>query len=512
MRSFWGVARHTFQESLRTRVLLVFLALLATCVLVAGFLMVAKGNVFGMTQGDGTLKSRIQTFLAYSTGMTELLLGLVTIFLSTGMVSADIYRKQIFTVVTKPLPRWQYVLGRWLGLAMLNALLLSLSFASIYGLTRYLRTFPTLNEQKLKAGLLPEGAVDLDRLAVDTEVLTARADYKPDPFDISGEVQSDWDKQIKETEPDVLIKNRIRREMQEDRLNNLHSEIPVTQEEVEQAYSDRGRRQREMQQMQEQLRQYVLSTKLMVKPAQTLEFTFSHVDPPQRMDEPLELRYRLRPSYTPSSMQIRTGWVAQTANGPVQLSSQSDSTESMASVLIPPEVVLNGKVTLYYINPNMQPPISVRLDPAEMTLLVRSGHFATNLLRGGAMMMLRLMFLAALGLLFGVFLSFPVACLACLLALGVGMASGFIVDATTFHDSVKYDWLDYACHYLASATLYVLPQLGSTSPVDSLVDGQLVRLSRLGEELYKGLGVRTAFTLALACLIFQRRELARVQV
>jgi hypothetical protein len=502
MRSLWGVARHTFQESLRTRVLLVFTVLLAVCVLAIGLLM----------QGDGTLKSRIQTFLAYSTGLTELLLGLVTIFLSTGMVSSDIYRKQIFTVVTKPLPRWQYVLGRWLGLAMLNALLLSISFASIYGMTRYLRTFPTLNEQKVKAGLLPEGEVDLDRIAVDSEVLTARADYNPDPFDVAATVQSIWDQKIKETEPEALIKDRIRQKLQADRLNIQRSEIPVTQEEVDQVYSDRARRQQEEREMREQLRQAVLSTLLLVKPADTLEFTFSHVDPPQRMDEPLELRYRLHPSYTPASMQIRTSWVVQSANGPIQLSNQNDSTESMASVLIPPEVVLNGKVTLYYINPNMQPPNNIRFDPTQMTLLVRSGEFGTNLLRGGAMILLRLTFLAALGLLFGVFLSFPVACLACLLALGVGMSSGFIIDATTFHEGVKYDWLDYACHYVARASLYVLPQLGSTSPVDSLVDGQLVRLGRLGEELYKGLGLRTAFALALACLIFQRRELARVQV
>lgn len=502
MRRLWGVARHTFQESLRTRVLLVFTVLLAVCVLAVGLLL----------HGDGTLKSRVQTFLAYSTGLTELLLGLVTIFLSTGMVSADIYHKQIFTVVTKPLPRWQYVLGRWLGLAMLNVVLLSLSFASIYGLTRYLRTFPTPTEQKVASGMLPADTPDLDRLGVDSEVLTARAGYGPDHFDVEAETQSRWDQQMKENDLDVLIKDRIRRQMQTERIEKLHSEVPVSQEEVEQAYTDRGRRQLEQQQMREELRQGILATRLMVKPADTLEFTFSHVDRPQRMDEPLELRYRLHPAYTPGSMQIKTGWVVQTANGPVSLSSQSDSTEAMASVLVPPEVVLDGKVTLYYINPNMQPPNSVRIDPTEMTLLVRSGQFGANLVRGAAMMLLRLMFLAALGLLFGVFLSFPVACLACLLALGVGMSSGFIIDATTFRADIKYDWLDYACHYLAAGTLYVLPQLGSTSPVDALVDGQIVRLGRLGEELYSGLGLRTAFTLALACLIFQRRELARVQV
>jgi ABC-type transport system involved in multi-copper enzyme maturation permease subunit len=131
MRSLWGVARHTFQESLRTRVLVVFLIVLVVCVLAVGLLMVSKGDTFAASHGEGTLKSRIQTFLSYSTGLTELLLGLVTIFLATGMVSSDIYRKQIFTVVTKPLPRWQYVLGRWLGLVMLNALLLKIGRAHV---------------------------------------------------------------------------------------------------------------------------------------------------------------------------------------------------------------------------------------------------------------------------------------------------------------------------------------------------------------------------------------------
>jgi len=141
MRSFWAVARQTLMECLRTKVVAAFFALLVVCVLAMALTM----------EGDGTLQGRILTFLSYSVGMAQLLLGLVTIFLATGITSADIQRKYIFTVATKPLPRWQYVLGRWSGLGLLNVLLLAASLGAIYGLSQYLRTRPTVLEQKKPA-------------------------------------------------------------------------------------------------------------------------------------------------------------------------------------------------------------------------------------------------------------------------------------------------------------------------------------------------------------------------
>ena len=105
MRRVWAVARETFAQCLRLKVAGVFIILLALTLVVMPFAL----------KGDGTLAGRIRTLLAYGTGMTGALLSVVTILLAVGVVSGDVRERQIFIVASKPLARWQYIVGRWGG-------------------------------------------------------------------------------------------------------------------------------------------------------------------------------------------------------------------------------------------------------------------------------------------------------------------------------------------------------------------------------------------------------------
>ena len=114
MGSIWTVARQTFSQCLRTKVAAVFTVLLVASLAVLPSVMV----------GDGTLAGRIRTFLDYSFSVVSALLSLVVIFLAVGLVSGDVRDKHVFIVCVKPLGRWQYVLGRWLGIVLLSSMLL----------------------------------------------------------------------------------------------------------------------------------------------------------------------------------------------------------------------------------------------------------------------------------------------------------------------------------------------------------------------------------------------------
>ena len=105
MMRVWAVARETFAQCLRLKVAGVFIILLALGLVAMPFAL----------KGDGTLAGRIRTLLAYGTGMTGALLSVVTVFLAVGVVSGDIRERQIFIVASKPLARWQYIVGRWGG-------------------------------------------------------------------------------------------------------------------------------------------------------------------------------------------------------------------------------------------------------------------------------------------------------------------------------------------------------------------------------------------------------------
>lgn len=525
MRSIWAVTRQTFIECVRTRIFATFLVLLGACVVTLAL----------TAEGDGSLKGRIQTFLAYSTSVTQMLLALVTIFMATGIVAGDVRRKTIFTVASKPLRRWQYVLGRWLGIVALNAVLLAAALGLVYGLAQYLRGQPTRTEQDIAAGQRPTGPMDLDRLAVESGIFTARARHKPDPIDLGEYVKNRFD-QLKQEKggEDELIRQRLVRELRRELARDAAATLDEAR--LERMLRDMGTREATLEKIKAEIREQKLGDLLLVRPGRGLRISFSGLKLPKGFDEPIQLRYRLRPMSQPASQTLKSLWQFHHPSRPFRPIYRTDSAEAASSFELTPRAVTDdGKLLLYYVNlPANRPDVKLRLE--EFTLMYRLGSFGGNIVRAGMLMLLRLMFLAGAGVLFGAFLSFPVACLVCMMVLGLGLMSGFIAEATAMpaFSGVKVSPYDYFTHYLAQFVFLLLPDFAGTSPVDSLVDGafisyrHLVRESlaviggaeadsnwlwqKLGFQMRAGAGLRTLLCLAMGCLIFWRRELARIQV
>ncbi len=164
MGRVWAVARYTLAQCLRTKVAAVFIVLLAGALVALPFTL----------KGDGTLAGQIRTFLAYSTSATAVLLSLVTILLGVGVVAGDVKGKHVFLLASKPVGRSQYILGRWLGIVLLNAILLAIAGAAVYGTAQHLRRgeAPELTDPEARRR---------DRLAVENEVFASRAKISPEP-------------------------------------------------------------------------------------------------------------------------------------------------------------------------------------------------------------------------------------------------------------------------------------------------------------------------------------------
>ena len=158
-----GVARTMLEESLRMGVALIFI--IATLVI-----LVLLPVIFG---SEDRVTYMVQRFLTYSNMIVAVLLGLMTVLLAARTVSLEIATRQIHMTLTKPLGRVQYLLGKWLGIVLLNAVLLVVAGIATYGFTMAIARNPALN--------------DLDRYAVDREVLTARLAQTPDPIDTTWE-------------------------------------------------------------------------------------------------------------------------------------------------------------------------------------------------------------------------------------------------------------------------------------------------------------------------------------
>lgn len=110
----WVIARNTFGDSLRKRVLLIFL-LLAFVMLTLALLL----NYF---------TAREQSTIFKSTQLTIILIfgALISITTAVYLIPNELERRTIYSVLAKPLQRWEFFLGKFLGGVMTVGFMLGL--------------------------------------------------------------------------------------------------------------------------------------------------------------------------------------------------------------------------------------------------------------------------------------------------------------------------------------------------------------------------------------------------
>lgn len=544
MRGIWTLARHTFAQALRMKVAGVFLLLLALALGVMPFAM----------RGDGTLAGRVRTLLAYGMGVTAVLLSLVTIFVSTSVITSDVRQKQIFSVVTKPLSRWQYVLGRWFGIILLNAVLLTAAMGVIYAVSQYLRGGEALNPT--------------DRRAVETEVFSARAKVFPDSF---------------EKEINKRVKKRIEKLKE---AGNFKSALESYKEKFS------GDLKRAVEALATEIRKQEVQAVQSVGPGKSLFWRFSNIyvagtgtsgigqlqavnkklrmvrikaateligrlvykgpirlgktdaqvvrlkkdffdayfsieamkrsgifeldidsDVTIEIDPLIQITYKVKPASKVKDNLIRCFWRFENpVSGAWWMEPQrSDSARLPATLAVSSRIVSDeGKTTALYVNLS---PSSVEILRDDIWVSYNVDSFEWNFARAGILIFCQLIFLAALGTLAGSFLSFPVACLLCFGSLPFSMAREFLSDSVKFSASgAETDFLTIVGNIVLKIMSVLLPDFTQTSPGDSLVDGMLISWSYVGQTAGIIVALQSAAILVIACLIFQKRELARVQV
>lgn len=126
MRNIQAVAANTFREAVRDRVLynLVFFALL----------MMGAAILVGQISID------IEKLVVINLGLTAVsLFGVViAIFIGIGLVSKEIEKRTLYTVLSRPVRRWEFIVGKFFGLAgtlVVNTLFMALG---VFGALLYL--------------------------------------------------------------------------------------------------------------------------------------------------------------------------------------------------------------------------------------------------------------------------------------------------------------------------------------------------------------------------------------
>ncbi len=131
-----AIARFTFKEALRKKVLL------GAGVLSIGFLaLFALGNYFAFDDftrhnarfGEAAIWQAVVAGAMTIAGLyvVNFLAGLLAIFAAVGTIASEVDSGTLHAIVPKPVHRWEIVLGKWLGFALMLGAYLALMAAGV---------------------------------------------------------------------------------------------------------------------------------------------------------------------------------------------------------------------------------------------------------------------------------------------------------------------------------------------------------------------------------------------
>lgn len=474
MRRVYAIVKLTLAEAIRTRLAVVFILLLVALMV----LLVAT------SQGDGTVRGQVQMFMSYAIGCTHFLLALLVVFLACRTVDQDIKTQRIDSLVVKPVARWQFLLGRWLGIVLLACALLVVSMGVTY----------------VMIGFFARRAADRskDRFELTNQVLVARRSVKPPLPDVSEQVEKRM----------AVLKQQ--------------GALPegTTPAEARKTLADAFIRRART-----------------VRPRHSRTWRLTGLGQPSKGDAALTLRFKYAPSTTTEgseSKQLHSNtvlgqWIiGRQTSKRVYVWQDEKPYRTALEIPIPVDVVTpDGSLDVTFRNVDPRG-VSVNF-PLEdgIEVLYRVGTFTPNFLRTVLIAFVTIVFVATLGLACSTFLSFPIASLVTITVFFVGMAGHFLTEAIGLWDelstggniaaifaeltSAEGFW-SRVNNVIAYIALQLIPVLDVGAYTDRLIAGRVIEWSEVVREVIKLLVVWSGLLWVFAALVFKRREVGRVIV
>jgi hypothetical protein len=481
-----GVARAIVEEAISTRLSILLVMLLVVSLPILPLLL----------DPSERLAYRVQFFLSWSLAGASVLLALLTIALCCTSVCGDIESRRIHMALSKPMGRWEYLFGKWLGVILLDLLLVSLVGIGVYACAFALARSPAADAA--------------DRLAIDEQVLTARASVQP--VHPRGE----------EFEQSVATV-----------IEAVRKDDPAT-------FNKDPSRARKRIMAQEVHRWHTVS-------ADTVSsFVFQGLDK-QKIKAPV-VQLRLEPWADNSNIsEAEVRFVLWLNERPFPMKNGQHEPYTLSAgrlhtIDIPSAVISDSgslKITVENKNlimPGEEIPTSISFSPGEgLEILYRVGNFAGNFFRCLLVMWAKLVVLAAAALTAAAWLGFPTALLTGLMVYVTAVSSGFFADAVDIYTgfdrkdatllamvrlrarllterALGGEWWEVmktVGAYFADAFVWVIPSFGEYDSIALLATGRLVGLGETATAVGWFAMAYPVLLLGLAWGLLENRDLAR---
>ena len=106
MSRLWALAMNTFREAVRDKIWL-------------SILFFAIGSVLlSLAMKEITIGDQAKVVRSVAQGGIDFFSAIIAMFLGISLVWKELDKKTIYTILSKPIPRWMFLLGKYLGLMM----------------------------------------------------------------------------------------------------------------------------------------------------------------------------------------------------------------------------------------------------------------------------------------------------------------------------------------------------------------------------------------------------------
>lgn len=457
MSRVWAVAKNSFVSAMRMKTAIVFMLLLIVLLPIMSF----------TTTGDGTIKGRVQSFISYGLGLTSLLLSILTIFVACHTLSSDIKHKQIYIVVTKPIRRFQLVLGKVLGILVLDLLLLFVFSTVIYALSMQMSRFAKTSPEEIAV--------------LNDEFFTARTALKAN-YDFE------------------LVSIRA-----EDAYKNLESSGQLGENKNKDAI---------MKELMTAARYSMYSA----QPGGMVIWEFENVKPLDANDN-LYISFKFDASQVPTDKLLNGVWYIgdyrqvqygqEQMKTPIYAVPRKDVVKTNREFQIPASAVAaDGYLAVVFYNEPENNTTIIFSEEDGLEVLYKAGSFSENYVRAVLVIFSRLVFFAVLGVSLTTWLGFPVAILFCFVIFFTGVINGFITNS--------FDYIGQNLSILYSFTIkpiiWLLPKFDENYNINKyIIDARLIKTGFLAMAIMS-LAFKSAVLLLAGFIIFAKRELAKVIV